>query len=269
MDLYNEIQNAVSEGAIPNEPETHQDDALDISSGTAPQDPTDTDAESVRSDGDGAVSAAEQEADSTPFLSIRFNHENKSLNRDEAINAAQIGLKYGGLCEKLNRAALLKGMSAEALIDSIISGEREAYKNSLPENLDGETVERLMKLYDIEQADKYKQSVQTAEATEISQEQALNERLATEFLELKGEFPEYFEYGSLPTEVRKAAEDGKDLLSALLLHRHKSEKAAAKAREQAEIVAKAGMGSLSGDSYGESNDVSEFKRGLWQGYVAP
>jgi protein involved in temperature-dependent protein secretion len=94
-------------------------------------------------------------------------------------------------------------------------------------------------------------------------EHTLNERLAAEFLELKGEFPEFLEYGNLPAEVRKAAEGGRDLMSALLLHRHKEEKAAAKAREQAAAAAKATAGSLSGESNNETTDVSEFKKGLW------
>lgn len=266
MDLDNNVQNAASEGATPNEPETHQDDVLDSASDTAPQDPTAANDDSARSGGEGAGPAAEQDADNTPFLSFRFNHEDKALTRDEAVNAAQIGLKYGALSEKLDRAAAIKGTSAEELIDKIIADEREVYKNGLIERLggDGETVERLMKLYDIEQADKYKKTLEERAATEKMNEHTLNERLAAEFLELKGEFPEFSEYGNLPAEVRKAAEGGKDLMSALLLHRHKEEKAAAKAREQAAAAAKATAGSLSGENDNESADVNEFIAGVWR-----
>lgn len=265
MNLDNNVQNAASEGATPNEPETQQGESLDNASGTAPQDPTAVGDDSARSDGDGAGSIAEPNADTSPFLSFRFNHEDKALTRDEAVNAAQIGLKYGALSEKIDRAAAIKGTSAEELIDSIIANERETYKKGLEERLgdDGETVERLMKLYEIEQADKYKQTLETRAAEEQKSEDTLNERLATEFLELKGEFPEYAEYGNLPAEVRKAAENGKNLMSALLLHRHREEKAATQAKEQAAAAAKATVGSLSGESDNESADVNEFKAGLW------
>ncbi len=266
MDLDTNIQNAASEGATPNEPETQQDEALESASGTAPQDPTAAEDDSARSDGDGASPAAEQDADTTPFLSFRFNHEDKALTRDEAVNAAQIGLKYGEISEKLDRAAAIKGTSAEELIDSIIASEREIYKSGLAERLgeDSEMVERLMKLYDIEQADKYKQAIESRKAEAEKNEHSLNERLASEFLTLKGEFPEYAEYGNLPAEVRRAAESGKNLMSALLLHRHREEKKMAAAKESEAAAAKATAGSLSGEVDNESTDIKEFKAGLWR-----
>lgn len=266
MDLDNNIQNAASEGATPNEPETPKDDVLDSASGTAPQDPTAAQDDSARSDGEGADPAADQNADNTPFLSFRYNHEDTSLTRDEAINAAQIGLKYGEISEKLDRAAAIKGVSATELLDSMISAERDNYRASIVEKFgeDGEEVEKLMKLYDIEQSDKYQKAIENRRAEAEKNEHSLNERLATEFLTLKGEFPEYAEYGNLPAEVRREAENGRDLMSALLLHRHREEKKTAAAKEQQAAAAKSSAGSLSGESDNESADVNEFIAGVWR-----
>lgn len=264
MDLDTNIQNTASESATSNEPETQQDEALGKTSDTAPHDPTATENDSAQSNGEGADSTTE-EMQGAPFLSFRYNHEDRALSRDETINAAQIGLKYGEISEKLDRAAAIKGVSATELLDSMISAERDSYRNSLIEKLgdDGETVERLMKLYDMEQSDKYEKVLADKKAEAEKTQQNLNERLADEFISLKGEFPEYVEYGNLPAEVRREAEGGKDLMTALLLHRHREEKAATQAKEQAAAAAKATAGSLSGETDNESADVNEFKAGLW------
>lgn len=266
MNLDNEIQNAANEGATPNEPETHQEENLGSASGTAPHDPTATNDDSARSDGEGVSPAAENQNAEQPFLSFRFNHEERSLSRDEAVNAAQIGLKYGEISEKLDRAAAIKGISVPELIDSMITAERDKHRAELIEKLGGdeETVERLMKLYDIEQADKYKQTLEKQAAEQKNNEQTLNQRLADEFLELKGEFPEYAEYGNLPPEVRREAESGRDLMSALLLHQHRQNKTMAAQKEQEAAAAKASAGSMGGQGDNESSDIREFKAGLWQ-----
>lgn len=266
MGLDNEIQNTASEGATPNEPETQQGENSVNAPNTAPDDSAAADGTSARSDGEGADPVADQNADNTPFLSFRFNHEDKALTREEAVNAAQIGLKYGALSEKLDRAAAIKGVNAESLLDSIINADREAYKASLAERLGedgGEMIDRLMRVYDMEQAEKYKKSVESREAEQKQSEQSLNERLAAEFLELKAEFPEFLEYGSLPAEVRRAAENGKDLMSALLLHKHREKKAIAKAEQQAAAAAKATAGSLSGEGDNVNADEKSFLKGLF------
>ena len=266
MDLDTNIQNAASEGATPNEPETHQEDDLDSASGTAPQDPTAANDDSARSGEEGAAPAAEQNQEDEPFLSFQYNHEDKTLNRDEAINAAQIGLKYGEISEKLDRAAAYRGVSVSELVDSMISAERDKYRAELVEKLgdNEETVERLMKLYDIEQAEKYQKAVNDKKAEKEINEHKLNERLANEFIALKGEFPEYAEYGNLPQEVRREAEKGRDLMSALLLHQHKANKAAAAQKESEAAAAKASAGSMSGQSDNEGSEIKEFLAGLWQ-----
>lgn len=265
MDLASNIQNAASEDAIPNEPETQQEAAKVNASDTAPQDPTAAEDAAARSDGTSADPVTEQNAN-TPFLSFRYNHENRDLTRDEAINAAQIGLKYGEISEKLDRAAAIKGVSAVELLDSVISAERENYRNSLFERLgdDEETIDRLMKLYDIEQADKYEKALEDKKAQAEIKEHSLNERLANEFVSLKADFPEYAEYGNLPAEVRREAEKGTDLITALLLHKHREEKTAAAAKQAETAAAKATAGSLTGQSDNESNDIKEFKAGLWR-----
>lgn len=266
MDLDTNIQNTASEGATPNEPERQQEENLDNASGTAPQDPTAAEGTSARSDGEGANPVAENQNADQPFLSFQYNHEDKNLSRDEVINAAQIGLKYGEISEKLDRAAAYKGMSVAELVDSMISAERDKHRAELVEKLgeDNDTVDRLMKLYDIEQADKYQKAVEDQKAEAKKNEQDLNQRLADEFLELKGEFPQYAEYGNLPQEVRREAENGRDLMSALLLHQHRQNKIAAQEKESEAAAAKASAGSMNGQSNDESSDIKEFLAGLWR-----
>ena len=264
MEIENNIQNEASEGATPNEPETQQDNQEGNATDTAPQGQDAATDDSTRDGGEGAESAGNNEQ-AEPFLTFKFNHEERALNRDEAIDAAQRGLKYGEVSEKLDRIAAIKGQSVSELIDGMISAERETYRNGLIERLgdDGETVERLMKLYDIEQGEKYSKAVSDREAEAKQQEESLNARLAAEFITLKKEFPEFAGYGDLPAEVRTAAEDGKDLMTAYLLHKHRTEKAAAAAKEAAENAAKASIGSMSGENENTSSEEQSFLKGLW------
>lgn len=265
MDSDTNIQNAASEGATPNESETQQEENLDSASGTAPQDLTAANDNSAQGGGEGVNPAAENQNNDEPFLSFRFNHEERSLSHEEAINAAQIGLKYGEISEKLDRAAAIKGVSVPELIEGMISAERDKHRAELIEKLgeDNDTVDRLMKLYDIEQADKYQKALEDKKTEAKNNEHTLNQRLADEFLSLKGEFPEYAEYGNLPPEVRREAENGRDLMSALLLHQHRQNKIAAAQKEQEAAAAKASAGSMEGQGGNESSDIREFKAGLW------
>lgn len=262
MDLEN-IQNETNEGAIPNESETQQETEGVSSSDTVPQGQSEALDNSAQG-GEGAETAESNEQ-IEPFLTFKYNHEERSLNREEAINAAQRGLKYGELSDKLDRIAAIKGVSPTEFIDGVIAAEREAYKQSISERLgdDSETVERLMKLYDIEQGEKYNQAVAERDAKAKQQEDTLNSRLATEFLILKAEFPEFSGYGDLPKEVRKEAENGKDLMSAYLLHKYKTEKAAQIEKNNSETAAKASTGSQSGEAENVSSEEKEFLKGLW------
>lgn len=264
MELDN-VQNTASESAISSELETHQETDEANTPDTVPQGQEVTDEGTAQSGTESAESTAEQQT-AEPFLTFKHNHENVSLNREQVIDAAQRGLKYGEISEKLDRIAAIKGITPTEFIDGVIAGERESYRKSIVDRLgeDNETVDRLMKLYDIEQGEKYNKAITDRQTAEKEREETLNSRLANEFTALKAEFSELQGYGDLPKEVRQSAEDGKDLMTAYLLHRHREEKAVTAAKVAAETAAKASAGSMSGEAENESLEIKNFIDGLYR-----
>ena len=126
MEIEKEILNEGSWATILNNPETQQGEAADYAPDTAPQD---RQAEGVCPERDGGqtVAAVREEQTKEPFLVVRYNHENQNLSLEEAKIAAQKGIRFSSISEKLDRLAAIKQTSVEALIDSMLQNERDTY----------------------------------------------------------------------------------------------------------------------------------------------
>ncbi|MBR4073059.1 MAG: hypothetical protein IKK24_03860 [Clostridia bacterium] len=152
MEFEKEILNGANLLTTTDESETQQELIEVNAPDTAPQGQGAANVISARGDSQTVTAAGEKQTEKEPFMVIRYNHENRNLSREEAITAAQKGIRFSNLAEKLDRLAAIKNVSAEAFIDSMLSNERDTYKNGLLEKFGGncDTVEQLMKLYDIE-----------------------------------------------------------------------------------------------------------------------
>ena len=220
---------------------------------------------------DSEVSAPES-SESTAFLSVQFNHESRDLTQDEAVSFAQKGLLYDKISPVMNKVDYLAAqndMSVADFVESLLNQADETYKNSLMDNFgeDQEVINGMLELYHVKQKSKYEKILDDRKKTEeLEQEQkkvSLESRLAGEFGELKAEFPEIAEFKDLPPAVKKAAADGKDLLSAYLYHLHTENKKIAAAQETAAAAQKTTIGSAASGSALEENSISAMLKGLW------
>lgn len=192
-----------------------------------------------------------------PFLSIQFNHEDKALTREEATTMAQKGYAYDELYSKIQRAATLQGKEVKAFIDSFEKAQDDAYRAELEAKFgdDTETIESLMELYNSKKESTVKAAQLELERQKKEQQDSLESRLADEFIELQKEFPDIKDFTALPSSVKKAAADGKNLCDAYLRHLYTEKKKIDAANASAEAAKKASGGSLKGAPEGQHNSV--------------
>lgn len=207
-----------------------------------------------------------------PFVSVKYNHRNRNLSKDEAIQLIQKGLHTESLRNKLEYAAECQGVDINELVDKIVTAPENAYKNYL-EKMYGEgssEVDIGMEIYRQKQSDKYKKILQDREKSdqekrEIERKENVNLRLADEYLALKSNIPNAPEYSKLPNSVIiEAAEGKRDLYSAYLhyLYNEKMKIDAAKTSEKIATNASAGtMKNKSGEN--TSSADRNFLSGLW------
>ena len=212
------------------------------------------------------------------FLPVTFNHESRTLNREDAAKFAQLGLKYQSLLDggynpdelkdvhsQLDYLAAQKGVSIKDLVSGLLQSEETLYRQGLEERFpdDEDTVEQLMKLHRNEQKEKYNQILSERKSQKEKTVQDANERIAKEFSEVKENFPEYSEFAKLPAEVKAAALKGENLFNALLRFNHQEKLKIDAAAKQQAAAAKASAGSAT--NVGEKIDsVSDaFLKGLW------
>lgn len=216
----------------------------------------------------GADATENQTAEATePFLEIRYNHESKGLTREEAVTLAQKGMHYEGSYKTLERVAALKGQSVKDFLSGIETAQDEAYRQELIDKFgnDEDTINKMMELYQINKqktldAADLKRQEESAQA-----EQNVNERLATEFTNMKnGDFPELTDFASLPDEVKRAAMEGMALSHAYLAFMHRENKKIAAQKASEEAAAKKSTGPMSTDATDNSTeDERKYLNALW------
>lgn len=256
-----ETMNTVNETAISSEPETQQEDLEVTETATEQQEQGTDNNETALTEEE--VTAPQQEDD---FLEIKFFKENIMLSKAEAKNLAEIGKRYSGIREKLERVSALKGQTVDEFIDGLESAQDEAYRRSLEEKFgeDEDTINKMMELYNINKQKTLDNAKANQRAAAEQEEQTINERLANEFIEMKnGDFPELTEFKDLPEEVKRAAFEGLSLSHAYLKHMHNENKKIAAEKASQEAAAKKSTGSMASDKEDVNTSTSALLKGLW------
>ncbi|MBQ7288769.1 MAG: hypothetical protein IJW78_03460 [Clostridia bacterium] len=210
----------------------------------------------------------EDEENAPPFLSVRFNHQNRDMTREEAIEFAQKGLLYEKnrpIYDKLDYLAAQQNTNISGLADGLEEAAERAYRDKLTEKLgeDTQLVDELMELYRQRSKDKYdRQLFERAKAEQEAEERRKNS-LSGQFDILQKEFPEIKSLEELPTAVLQIAErENTNLISAYLLHRHQENKRIAAAEARAAEQSKKTTGSVQSAENAEANAVDAFIRGV-------
>ena len=190
----------------------------------------------------------------------------RGLTRDEAKNYAEIGMRYEEVREKLERFATLKGVSVDEFIGGLEKAEEDAHRESLMEKFGGDedTVEQMMELYHIKKQQTLDNASKNKQAAAEAEEQSVNARVANEFVQMKGDFPELTEFAALPKEVREAAYKGEALAFAYLKFKHKEAQKIASAAEAEKNAAEKSTGSVS-EGGSVNDDGQRYLNALWGG----
>ena len=212
---------------------------------------------------------AEAKASQTTFL-IRYNHEDKELTRDEVVQYAQKGHKYDALAptlDKLSFLASIQGKGATEWLEEQIKNAEENYRQELADKYDDEEVINLfMERYKAENEAKYnKYKSDKADADTQAEKKAmetLEGRIATEFLELQGEFPEVKDVSELPKAVLEQVKKGKNLTDAYLRYKHAENKRVAEAKQTAKASTNASAGKMSGEAEQHDSVMEALLKGL-------
>lgn len=229
-----------------------------------------TEAEAA-SQAEAEVTETEEQEQTDQGIKVRFNHQDRELTREEAITYAQKGLKYDNIApmlDELSYLAAINGKTASELVKEYINQGEAMYRRGLEEKYgdDTEVIEMMMERYRTENKAKYEKAESqrkiAEEAAEKQARETLEGRLADAFVRLQKEFPELQNFAELPKEVKQAAADGKDLVTAYLLHQHREERKTSAAKQAEAAANKASAGKM--DPAGENDDplMSAFLKGL-------
>lgn len=263
-----------SADTIPQQEPSAEQEAEKAADAGAPQ-PTEEQATANSSENE---TAEEKETPPDFGLEINYNHETRVLSRDDAAAYAQIGMKFKDsgididtvkpLYNKLDYIAAQRGQTIEEVVDRLFAEDENSHRQELVDKFGEESgvIDDLMKVYREGQKQKYDKIVadrkDAAQKAERDKRESLEARLASEFSELKAEFPELAEFSQLPKEVKTDAANGRDLMSAYLRYMHRENKKIAAAKSSEETAAKATTGTA-GTAENMADTVDDaFFRGL-------
>ncbi len=158
-------------------------------------------------------------------ITVRFNHEDKVLTRDEAVQLAQKGLKLDKLqplLDELSYLASLRGKSPIDTVKEFVALDEKVYKTQLKSQYgdDLKTIDALMEKYKQDNLSKRAQFVSIE--NEEAEKKKFSERIADEFAELKGECPEIDSFDKIPPSVLKDAKT-ENLLNAYLRYKNRQQ----------------------------------------------
>ncbi len=184
------------------------------------------------------------ETDAQPFtIPVKFEGIEMNLTLEEAVSRIQRGMMYD---KKLSRLASDAGQSVEEYINS----QYEAQKNALYEimlrraNGDEDVAHDLFEHALQKRNLAFEKAEEDKKAAEQAAQNSLNDRLASDFIEVQAEFPEYGKFSDLPKAVVKMAVDKNiSLYDALLRHERAESKKIDTAKQQQAQAAAASVGS--------------------------
>jgi hypothetical protein len=214
---------------------------------------------------DTETSGAESGTEEAPFMTVKYNHEEKGLTQEEARNWAQKGMHYEALYDKLDFIAAQSEITVNELVEKMIESIENEKLDELRDRYgdDEETVNDLMNIYREKQKKKYDKVISDRKSASEQQIESDNARIAAEFRALKAEHPELTEFSSLPDSVLKAVSNGMSLEHAYLKHQDAERRKVAAAQENAQKAANASTGSMSGEADTKTDAERRYLNALW------
>ena len=261
------------------EPQANDTRSPETAPEATPQADGSNEGEGVKDEGAGTKSGTEpaqaplSEESKQGYMTVRYNHADRSLTEEEARRYAQMGMKYEdtkSIYDRLDYGAALAGVSVDKFVDDIIAKPENEYRKQLEEmyGVGSQEVEIGMDVWRAKQKADYQKVIDDRKQREAQAEEQkktdIRIRLADEYIELKREIPDVPEYENLPDSViREAASGKRDLLSCYLRwERQENIKIeAAKKTEQAANNASAGQMQTSENRDGSLADA--FGAGVW------
>lgn len=231
---------------------------------------TDTTAEDEASTAAQVTTPAQEDAGSNAqpiTIPVKFEGTVMNLTPEEAASHIQRGMMYD---KKLTRLASDAGQS----VDEYINSQYEAQKNALYEvmlrraNGDEDVAHDLFEHALQKRNLAFKKAEEDKKAAEQAAKDSLNDRLASDFVELQAEFPEYGKFSDLPKAVVKMAVDKNiSLYDALLRHERAESKKIDTAKQQQAQAAAASVGSQATQPPEGNTDPSftDFLAGMQRG----
>ena len=210
--------------------------------------------------------AEEQPEEGIP---VKFNKQVRRLTTAEAAVYAQKGLKLDSLepaLSKLRYVAAASGRSLERLAADIYEDSEEALRSRMRQKAGGdEEMAALLTEAERRRWQKAYDAVQTAEReAQTRAEREEEERRAAGFRSLRRMFPEYERPEQLPDSVRREAqEEDIPLLDALLRHRLREERRAARELLRQRAAAAASAGSQAAKPESGCGEIAAMLRGVW------
>lgn len=237
-------------------------------------DNTETPVETAEGKGDApaedTAAEADQPAEPPVIVPVTVDGELHELTADEAAAQAAKGYRYDALqpvLDKLDFLAVTGDGDLMAVVDKMIEASEALQRRAYAERVgdDAELVNQLMEAERLKKQALYAEKTAARQEAAKAQEQTVNQRLAGEFTELQGMFPDLTSFEAVPeTVIRDAVAHKRSLTDAYLRYRHIEDAKARAAQQAQQTAAKASAGSLAG---GEATDMSPeieaMVKGIW------
>lgn len=248
MDENMEVE--MTEGAIPMA-STTESDSEQLPDTTAETSETDEGQDTTPAavpNEDGSAQPPDDEAPA-PTVAVRYNHEDRELSMDEARTYAQMGMRYESLAptlDKLRMMAAGRGQNLAEFVDAWSAADERATLEQYLQKTGGdrETAEKLMRMEQAERRSVCEERDRQDQKADEDARTAVTNRLASEFIELQGEFPELTTIEGVPDAViRDATKSGRHLLDAYLRYQRAESKKIERNAATAAQAASASAGS--------------------------
>lgn len=247
-------------------PQTETAEATDEAEVNADNQPTTVDengnaeAETSESNEDAEQNGTDG-VDSAPFLSVRYNHEDRELTQAEAQSYAQRGIQAEPIMADLRYLAAQDGhKSVKEFIDALKSSAENSRLENIRSQLVDDENEDLAQAILAAELSKIKDAAGVIEADEqkafAAEYEGEHERLADEFIALQKEFPELKEFKDVPKTVLQMAQKEKiSLLDAQLRFQHAENKKIKQAEMSSAAAAQSSTGSMASNTANTSTPV--------------
>lgn len=194
----------------------------------------------------------------------------KASDTDRVTALLQKGMKFERMADDLEKlhqlTAAYGAKTTTEMLDRMLEVRENAVKDEYVRKYGKEAGEKLYEVEKAQNAAKRGTFKEADEAADNASRTAINERLATELVELQADHPDVVSIKDLPQGVVDTAlQKGIPLLDAYNRHVLKEQKRTASAAQKQASNQKAATGSLS-DSGGEASDpvTDAMLRGVWK-----